>query len=33
MNTVEFMEFKEKIQMYWAKMDLIIPDPDQKEFT
>lgn len=32
MNTVEFMDFKEKIQMYWATMDLIIPDPDQTEW-
>jgi hypothetical protein len=32
MNTVEFMDFKEKIQLYWAQMDLIIPDPDQTDF-
>jgi len=32
MNTIEFMEFKDKIQMYWAQMDLVIPDPDQTDF-
>ena len=33
MSTAEFMEFKDKIQMYWATMDLIIPDPDQTQFV
>ena len=28
MSTVEFMEFKEKVQMYWAAFDLFIPDPE-----
>lgn len=28
MSTVEFMEFKEKVQAYWATMDLFIPDPE-----
>ena len=32
MNTIEFMDFKEKIQFYWAQMDLIIPDPEQTEW-
>tara|TARA_R110000751_G_scaffold116675_1_gene216830 strand:+ start:354 stop:791 length:438 start_codon:yes stop_codon:yes gene_type:complete len=33
MTTIEFMEFKDDIQIYWANYDLIIPDPDQTEFT
>lgn len=32
MDTVEFMDFKDKIQVYWAQRDLIIPDPNQTEF-
>jgi hypothetical protein len=32
MTTVEFMDFKDKIQMYWAQYDLLIPDPDQTEW-
>jgi hypothetical protein len=29
MTTVEFNEFVDDIQMYWAEMDLVIPDPEQ----
>jgi hypothetical protein len=32
MNTVEFIDFKESIQYYWAEYDLIIPDPEQTDF-
>ncbi len=32
MSTTEFAEFKETIQVYWAEMELIIPDPEQTEF-
>jgi len=28
MSTVEFMEFKESIQDFWAQYEVIIPDPD-----
>jgi hypothetical protein len=31
MSTVEFMEFVDEIQMYWAQFDLIVPDPKQIE--
>lgn len=29
MNTVEFMDFKEKVQRFWEQFDLHIPDPDE----
>jgi hypothetical protein len=32
MTTVEFNQFKEEIQKYWAERDIIIPDPYQEEF-
>lgn len=32
MTTVEFMEFKEKIQVYWAERGINVPDPNQKDF-
>ena len=31
MNTTEFMELKESVQMYWAGFDLIIPDPNDSQ--
>lgn len=32
MTTVEFTDFKEAIQMYWAERECIVPDPNQEEF-
>jgi hypothetical protein len=32
MSTVEFMDFKEQVQVHWAQYELFIPDPEQTEF-
>ena len=32
MNTEEFNDFKDELQMYWAQRDIIVPDPNQDSF-
>ena len=32
MNTKEFCVFKDKLQLFWAEKDIIIPDPNQENF-
>lgn len=32
MTTVEFMNFKNKIQVYWAERGINVPDPNQTDF-
>jgi len=32
MNTQEFNNFKDELQMYWSQRDIIVPDPNQESF-
>jgi len=32
MTTTEFMDFKNKIQIYWAERGINVPDPNQTDF-